>query len=59
MEIRPYMEKDFPAMVRIWNKVVQDSEAFPQEGQLDDQTGAALFLLRRPVAALRTAAETL
>lgn len=51
MEIRPYTEKDFPAMVRIWNKVVQDSEAFPQEGQLDDQTGAALFccadLLRR------------
>ena len=43
MEIRPYTEKDFPAMVRIWNKAVQDSDAFPQEGQLDDQTGAALF----------------
>lgn len=43
MEIRPYTEKDFPAMVRIWNKVVQDSDAFPQEGQLDDQTGATLF----------------
>ena len=31
MEIRKYREKDIPAMISIWNKVVEDGEAFPQE----------------------------
>ena len=43
MEIRKYMEKDVSAMVRIWNKVVEDGEAFPQENYLNDQSGAEFF----------------
>ena len=43
MEIRKYMEKDIPAMVYIWNKVVEDGEAFPQEDFLNDKTGADFF----------------
>ena len=43
MEIRKYMEKDISAMVYIWNKVVEDGEAFPQEDFLNDKTGADFF----------------
>ena len=43
MKIRKYTEKDVPAMVRIWNNVVEDGEAFPQEDFLDDGTGAEFF----------------
>ena len=31
MIIRKYTEKDISEMVRIWNEVVEDGEAFPQE----------------------------
>lgn len=31
VKIREYTEKDIPAMVRIWNEVVEDGIAFPQE----------------------------
>ena len=31
MKIREYTEKDMPEMVRIWNEVVEDGIAFPQE----------------------------
>ena len=30
MIIRKYTEKDISEMVRIWNEVVEDGEAFPQ-----------------------------
>lgn len=30
-------------MIRIWNRVVEDGVAFPQEDFLDDVTGAAFF----------------
>ena len=30
-------------MIRIWNEVVEDGEAFPQEEFLDDKTGAEFF----------------
>ena len=36
MIIRKYTEKDISEMVRIWNEVVEDGEAFPQEEFLDD-----------------------
>ena len=32
--IRAYTEKDLPAMVEIWNQVVEDGVAFPQEDAL-------------------------
>lgn len=43
MEIRKYTEKDISAMVCIWNNVVEDGEAFPQEDFLNDKTGADFF----------------
>ncbi len=41
--IRAYQEKDLSDMIRIWNEVVDDGVAFPQEEDLDMQTGAAFF----------------
>lgn len=41
--VRAYRPEDVPAMVTIWNQVVEDGEAFPQEDLLDEQTGAAFF----------------
>ena len=41
--IRTYQEKDLPDMIRIWNEVVEDGVAFPQEDDLDKQTGADFF----------------
>ena len=41
--IRPYRAEDVPAMNAIWNEVVEDGVAFPQEECLDADTGAAFF----------------
>ncbi|MBQ8315635.1 MAG: GNAT family N-acetyltransferase [Lachnospiraceae bacterium] len=41
--VREYQEKDLPAMIRIWNEVVEDGIAFPQEEFLDETTGAEFF----------------
>lgn len=41
--IRKYTEKDITSMVRIWNKVVEDGIAFPQEEYLDETTGKKFF----------------
>ena len=43
MEIRAYEEADISHMVRIWNQVVEDGVAFPQEEALTQQTGKAFF----------------
>lgn len=43
MKIRAYREDDLPAMIRIWNEVVKDGVAFPQEDCLDDASGKAFF----------------
>ena len=43
MIIRKYTEKDISEMVHIWNEVIEDGEAFPQEEFLDDKTGAEFF----------------
>lgn len=43
MIIRPYTPADLPAMVRIWNEVVEEGVAFPQEEPLTADTGAAFF----------------
>ena len=37
--VRAYQPSDLPAMIRIWNEVVEDGIAFPQEHFLDEQTG--------------------
>ena len=41
--IRAYQAPDLPDMIRIWNEVVEDGVAFPQEEYLNAQTGAAFF----------------
>lgn len=43
MTVRPYTESDLPAMISIWNEVVEDGIAFPQEELLDSKTGAEFF----------------
>lgn len=41
--VRAYTAQDVPEMVRIWNEVVEDGVAFPQEELLDGQSGAEFF----------------
>ena len=43
MRVRKYYEEDIPAMVKIWNEVVEEGIAFPQEEILNDNTGADFF----------------
>ena len=43
MIIREYTHKDMPAMIRIWNEVVTEGIAFPQEECLDLNTGEVFF----------------
>ena len=43
MKIRAYTEQDIPAMVRIWNQVVEEGVAFPQLDFLTEETGRAFF----------------
>ena len=43
MIIRGYREEDIPAMTAIWNEVVEEGVAFPQEDFLTERTGAAFF----------------
>lgn len=41
--IRKYKDTDLPAMIRIWNEVVEEGIAFPQEECLDEKTGREFF----------------
>lgn len=43
MTIRKYTEKDLNAMIAIWNEVVEDGIAFPQEELFTEKTGAEFF----------------
>ena len=43
MIIRAYEKKDLESMIRIWNEVVEDGIAFPQEELLNKITGAEFF----------------
>ena len=43
LEIRKYTEKDLPEIIRIWNEVVEEGIAFPQEELLNMETGAEFF----------------
>lgn len=40
---RKYEEKDLPAMIEIWNEVVEEGIAFPQENYLTETTGREFF----------------
>ena len=41
--IRKYKPDDINDMVRIWNEVVEEGVAFPQEELLDEKTGRSFF----------------
>ena len=43
MIIRAYKEADLPEMIRIWNEVVEEGIAFPQEDILDIANGTEFF----------------
>lgn len=43
MKIRQYNEQDLRAMVRIWNEVVEEGIAFPQEEFLDEESEKQFF----------------
>ena len=43
MEIRCYNENDVPAMVHIWNEVVEEGVAFPQMELLNEESGRVFF----------------
>ncbi|MDO4841700.1 MAG: N-acetyltransferase [Phoenicibacter congonensis] len=42
-EIRDFREEDLPEMVEIWNEVVEDGVAFPQEECLDVDSAREFF----------------
>jgi len=41
--VRAYTENDLGAMIRIWNQVVEEGIAFPQEELLNADSGAVFF----------------
>ncbi|MBQ4598808.1 MAG: GNAT family N-acetyltransferase [Clostridia bacterium] len=41
--VRAYTEQDLPEMITIWNEVVAEGIAFPQEELLTEETGARFF----------------
>lgn len=41
--IRAWRQEDLPAMIWIWNHIVEEGVAFPQEELLDSETGASFF----------------
>lgn len=41
--VREYTEADLPEMINIWNEVVEDGIAFPQEETLDSEAGKEFF----------------
>ncbi len=41
--IRAYEEKDLPDMIEIWNQIVEEGVAFPQENFLNLESGAKFF----------------
>ena len=42
IQIREYKDSDIQEMNRIWNRVVDDGVAFPQEDDLTEETGDSL-----------------
>ena len=43
MEVRGYAQQDVAGMAEVWNEVVRDGIAFPQEKELDEVTATRFF----------------
>jgi len=41
--IRKYEDSDIPVMVKIWNRVVEDANAFPQTEKLSEEQAKEFF----------------
>lgn len=57
IKIRRYEEKDLPEMIKIWNEVVEEGIAFPQEELLTLKTGK-LFFSSQTYSAVAVDADT-
>ena len=53
--IRKYEQKDLPEMIAVWNEVVEDGVAFPQEETLTMETGMDFFALQTYTAVAEVA----
>ncbi len=49
--VRIYRQSDLPELIRIWNEVVADGTAFPQEELFNEKTGADFFASQTLTAA--------
>ena len=52
--IRQYTIQDMDDMIRIWNEIVEEGIAFPQEECLDKESGAAFFASQSYVGVAET-----
>lgn len=43
VSIRKYTDSDIKEMIRIWNEIVEEGVAFPQEDTLNEDTGKEFF----------------
>ena len=59
IEVRLYQESDLPDMVRIWNEVVCDGIAYPQEAELTEQSGREFFAQQSAAAVAVQGGEVL
>ena len=59
IEVRLYRESDLPDMVRIWNEVVCDGIAYPQETELTEQSGREFFAQQSAAAVAVQGGEVL
>lgn len=59
MKIREYTGKDVADLIRIWNEVVEEGEAFPQEECLTMETGAMFFSTQSYTGVAEDEGETL
>ena len=48
MILRRYSPNDMAELIRIWNEVVEEGAAFPQEEPLSEKTGRAFFREQTP-----------
>lgn len=44
INVRKYEDRDIAEMIEIWNRVVRDGVAFPQENEFDETAGREFFM---------------
>ena len=59
MRARKYTEADLPAMIPIWNEIVEEGVAFPQEELLTMETGREFFAAQSHTAVIEDETGTI